>query len=123
MSKPSDTRLAALEELAQLAGNLVSPHALARRTAQWQRMLLGKLTELLLNEDSRLTGAELRQLIGIDLCGPKENPPGADAKLPPAFGEIVRQIYGVNLQTDVRPTKPGANHQVSPATPNPARGR
>ena len=122
MSKPSDTRLAALEELAQLAGDLVGPHALARRTAQWQRMLLGKLTELLLDEDSRLTGAELRQLLGIDLGGSKEKPTGTDAKLPPAFGEIVRQIYGVNLQTDVRPTKPGENHQVSPAASGPDRG-
>ena len=110
MSDEPTERLTALEDLARVATKMLGAENPALLAAQWQRLLLGKLTELLLDDDSRLTGAELRQLLGMERPAPA-TPKKTDGKLPPEFAEIVRQIYGVNLQTDVRPARPDDNRK------------
>jgi hypothetical protein len=69
----------------------------------WRRMLLGRLAGLLLDDSAKLTGAELRAMLETFKSEPETATTGAaGARLPAEFESIVQEIYGVNLQRDVK---------------------
>ena len=118
MTETSEDRQTSLEEMAALAAQLVGEETPVLLAAQWKRLLLGKLTELLLSDDGRLTGAELRHLLGMAEAAPEPKPAASGAGLPPQFSKLVRQIYGVNLQTDIRPPKSADDRRDIRENPN-----
>ena len=75
----------------------------------WRRMLLGRLASLLLDDEAKLTGAELRSM--LETLGTESDSAQAGQagdRLPEAFENIVHEIYGVNLQRDVKPAADAA---------------